>query len=78
MTIIDLSAERAKRDRPAPEFICTDSEGREMYAFSCSYRHGDGTYGLTFFAYDFEDAHARIEAIKSGLVLDGQIYEEIE
>lgn len=76
--IIDLTSERAKRDRPDQQFICADSEGREMFAFCGSYRLDTGeTFSLSFFAYDFDDAKRRVEAIKGNLVLDGQTYAEI-
>lgn len=76
--IIDLAQHRQKHNRPDPQFICTDQEGREMVAFCGSYRLDTGeTFGIDFYAYDFDDAEKRVEAIRSSLVLDGQKFSEI-
>lgn len=76
--IIDLAQHRQKHNRTDPQFICTDQDGREMFAFCGSYRLDTGqTFSLSFYAYDFDDAEKRVEAIRSSLVLDGQIWAEI-
>ena len=77
MTIIDLSAERDKRDGPDPEFVTTDEFGRKMFAFRAEYQIDGSTFGIHFFAYDFGDAERRLSAMRSGLELRGQVYCEV-
>ncbi len=77
MTIIDLAAEREKRDCPDPEFVTTDEAGRKMFAFRAEYRIDGSTFGIHFFAYDFGDAARRISAMRETLSLSGQIYCEV-
>jgi hypothetical protein len=77
MTIIDLASEREKRDGPDPSFVTTDEHGQKMFAFRAEYRIDGSTFGIHFFAYDFGDAERRISAMRSGLVLRGQVYCEV-
>ena len=77
MTIIDLNAEREKRDGPDPQFVTTDEAGRKMFAFRAEYRIDGSTFGIHFFAYDFGDAERRISAMRETLSLCGQIYCEL-
>lgn len=77
MTIIDLAAEREKRDGPDPQFVTTDEFGRKMFAFHAEYRMDEAVFAIQFFAYDFGDAERRLSAMRSGLELRGQVYCEV-
>jgi hypothetical protein len=74
--IIDLGAERARRDDPDPEFLATDQWGRTMYTFALSYQLGEKTFGVNVLAYDFDDAEARVGAMRASLQLDGKVISE--
>lgn len=72
--IIDLTAERNRRDRPDAEHVRKDEYGRELYEFLMDYQMGDGTYSFSVFAYDWEDAERRARAISQGVVVVGQLH----
>ena len=74
--VIDLGAERARRDGPDPEFLATDQWGRPMFTFALSYRLGEKVFGVSILAYDFDDAEARVAAMRASLQLDGKIFSE--
>jgi hypothetical protein len=71
--IIDLSAERGRRDAPDSEHIRRDDFGRPMYRFTCSYDMCDGRWCLDLWAYNREDADARMNAIRRSGRVDGQV-----
>lgn len=75
MAVIDLNEERAKRGETDidPKFITTDQFGVKMFIFHASYKMGEGLFDVRFYAYDFEDAAKRIEAMRAGLILQGQL-----
>lgn len=75
--VIDLSAERHRRNGPDAQFVTTDEDGRQMFAFCFEYQMGGGTVILSAFAYDFDDAERRCAAIRESLVVAGQIYAEV-
>ncbi|NTG61831.1 hypothetical protein G6L45_16245 [Agrobacterium rhizogenes] len=77
MTVIDLSAERDKRNCPDPQFVTTDEFGRKMFAFHAEYRMDEAVFAIQFFAYDFGDAERRLSEMRSGLELRGQVYCEV-
>ncbi|CCM77115.1 conserved hypothetical protein [Rhizobium mesoamericanum STM3625] len=72
--IIDLNAERDKRNAPDAEHIRTDQFGRQMFQYLCDYRMNDSVWSLRIWAYSQEDAEARIEAIRGSLAYLGQLY----
>lgn len=80
--VIDLDAERNKREQPDPKFVSDDQWGRPMYKFSASYEcagmTGTGRWSFHFWAYDAEDAERRLAAIKENGVIDGQIFAVID
>lgn len=76
--VIDLSAERDKRNGPAPEFRCTDTDGFPMFAFLAEYEIDGRWFGISFYAYDLADADSRIAAIKESLSYRGQIMSVID
>jgi hypothetical protein len=71
--IVDLNAEREKRDRPDPQFVKKDDFGREMYLFALEYEMDGKTWGIEVWAYAASDAEFRVEAMRESLVLRGQI-----
>lgn len=72
--IINLDTERNRRVDPST--VTKDRDGREMIEFCASYDAGEGTrWMMTFFAYDREDAAARVEAMKASLKLEGPSHE---
>lgn len=72
--IIDLTAEREKREAPDPEFVQTDDYGRKLYAFAVSYTLGGREHTHHIWAYGWPDAEARVAAMRESLVVDGQVY----
>ena len=75
--VMDLNAERAKREQPDPELISKDDFGRPLYIFLLSYEMDDKRWGVRLWAYDFEDAEKRIAGMRQSLKLDGKLYSEI-
>ncbi|MCD4663152.1 hypothetical protein [Agrobacterium sp.] len=57
----------------AGEPLLFDSNGRRMQLFAYQYCHAEKTWGLTLWAYSWEDAEARLASITAGLTLEGQI-----
>jgi hypothetical protein len=75
--IIDLNAERSKRDQPDPEFVRKDDFGRPLYTFLLSYEMGGSQWCAEIWAYSFEDAEARVAAMRESLKVDGQAYSTV-
>ena len=75
--IIDLGAERNKRERPDPEFCCKDDYGRDLFTFLLSYEMDGKRYGTQVIAYSQEDAEARVVAMRASLTYDGQLFEVV-
>ena len=71
---IDLNAERNKRAQPDQEFRSSDAFGRPMFTFTCSYEHDGKPWVLTFWAYDWDDAVAKVGSIVASLKLEGQVF----
>jgi hypothetical protein len=75
--IIDLNAERSKRDQPDPEFVRKDDFGRPLYTFLLSYEMAGSQWCAEIWAYSFEDAEARVQAMRESLKVDGQAYSTV-
>jgi hypothetical protein len=75
--IIDLNAERSKRDQPDPEFVRKDDFGRPLYTFLLSYEMAGSQWRAEIWAYSFEDAEARVQAMRESLKVDGQAYSTV-
>jgi hypothetical protein len=71
--VVDLNAERSKRDQPDPEFVMTDDSGRTMYAFGLDYRMDGKRWSAMVWAYSHEDAENRAKAMRESLTVYGQI-----
>lgn len=64
-------------DRPADEFVRIDDEGRKMFYFMIHYRMGESQWSCRIWAYDAEDAQARLDGIKASGTVAGQVYVQI-
>jgi len=72
-SIIDLNERRNAAERPDPEFIRKDEYGRPLYCYVLSFDMGDKQFGTEIWAYDKEDAEAKVAAMRVSLRLDGQL-----
>lgn len=63
-TILDLSAERAKRERPDADCIQGD-----LNLFTIDYDLNGREFSVYIWAASFEDAEAHVEAIRDSAVI---------
>lgn len=73
--VVDLRAERDRRSGPDVEHRTTDQWGRPMFNFAVDFEHGGSEWSVYLWAYDFEDAQSRVDALRATATLAGQIYE---
>jgi hypothetical protein len=71
---IDLNEVRNARAQPDPQFIRKDDYGRPMFTYTCSYVMGGKSWALDIWAYDDEDAEARVAGIRESLKCDGKVF----
>lgn len=72
--IVDLGERRAEMNRPDADCVRIDGFGKPLYRFALGYMmDGKAWAGPEIWAYSFEDAEARVTAMRDGLVLVGQI-----
>lgn len=77
--VIDINAERDKREAPDAEFRKHDDFGREMFTFLLNYEMGDGSrWSVELWAYSAEDAQNRVDAMRGSLTVCGQVYTVVE
>ena len=69
--------ERAKRERPDPEFCLKDDFGKPMWVYSIGYAMDGKEWSTRIVAYSWEDAEARLDAIKASGKIDGQMMAEV-
>lgn len=72
--VIDLNAERNKREQPDEQFIRRDDFGRQMCLFLLSYEMDHSSYHAEVWAYDFADAEKRVQGMRGSLRVLGQAY----
>lgn len=72
--VVDLTAERNKREAPDPEFVRKDDYGRPLYMFLLSYEMDGRRWATEAWAYDFADAEARVTGMRASLKVDGQAF----
>lgn len=72
--VIDLTAERQRREAPDTRFVTKDRWGRPMFAFACSFDHAGSELTVRIWAYDHADAEARVASLRDTLRVDGQLY----
>lgn len=75
--VIDLSAEREKRDAPDAEFVRRDDFGRPLYLFGLEYEFGGKQWACDLWAYSWEDAEGRVAGMRQSLAVSGQIHARI-
>lgn len=75
--IIDLAAERSKREQPDPQFVKRDDDGVPMYMFSIGYKMNTKSWTAELWAYDFDDAFARVAAMRESLTVEGKVFSEV-
>ncbi len=73
--VVNLSAERDRRDGPDAEHRTTDQWGRPMFDFMVDFEFNGSKWTVHLWAYDFEDAQARVHALRSTATQEGQVYE---
>ncbi|NLS19888.1 hypothetical protein HGP16_25450 [Rhizobium sp. P40RR-XXII] len=74
MTVIDLQAKRSERERPAPDLIHIDDDGREMRTYALEYKFAGGTWAISLIAYSMQDAEERVSAMRESLMLCGELH----
>lgn len=78
--VVNLDDARSRREQPDPSFVSADRWGRPLYLFSASYSYdgltGPSNWTFEFWAYDWSDAQKRLDSIKAGAVIEGQVYTE--
>lgn len=77
MDVINLDAERNRRQQPDEQFRKTDDFGRPMFCFLLSYDYQDGSFSTEVWAYSEEDAQARVEAMRASLRYDGKLFSQV-
>lgn len=81
MTVIDIKQYRAAQERPDLDHVSQDQWGRDIFRFAVEYPHlakqsGENrTWTATIWAYSFQDAEDRLEAIRQHGVVAGQVME---
>jgi hypothetical protein len=75
--VIDLGAERSRREQPDPEFIRQDEYGRPLYSFGVEYEFDDRRYQFQLWAYSWEDAEAKLAGIRASGKVFGQLYSAV-
>jgi hypothetical protein len=83
--IIDLESHRLRRDVTAwqrDKLTYTDDDGVTWFRFGCHYtfetERGTLRWCFDIWATSWEDAEARLKALKETAIIDGPICEEIE
>lgn len=72
--VIDLSERRQSKEEPDAACVRLDDDGRPLYLFALSYRMDGGEYATDVWAYSFEDAEARVGAMRSSLSVLGKLH----
>jgi extradiol dioxygenase family protein len=75
--IVDLVAERNKREQPDPEFISQDEYGRKVYTFCVEYDFEGHQFSFHLQAYSWEDAEAKVAALRQSAKVYGQMHSVI-
>lgn len=65
------------RGPPAPDCLSRDAYGREMQLYALSYEMDGRRWASEVWAYSWEDAEARVAAMRESLMLDGQTVEVV-
>ena len=76
--VIDLDAERGRRDRPSSEFVTYDDDGVPLFIYTVEYTLDGLPYGFQLWAYDFTHAEEQVAAIRASVTLVGQVMEQVD
>jgi len=60
---------------PDPDCITTDCASRDMFLFAIDWQHDDRNWTVQIWAYDWDDAEARIASMRKSLTVFGQVYQ---
>ncbi|KKB12721.1 hypothetical protein VE25_05665 [Devosia geojensis] len=71
--VINLAEIRERNMMPDPDCVTEDAQGIPLYCFAIDYWHGESCFTLTLWAYSWEDAEARLKAIRSTGAVVGKI-----
>jgi hypothetical protein len=71
--IIDFAI---KEKPPTAEFVRTDDDGRQMFCFLIHYGMNGSQWSCQMWAYDADDAQARLDGIKASGSVAGQIFSQ--
>lgn len=75
--MVDLNAERERRNSPDAAFIYVDEKGVQWFKFTCEFECDDSKWGFEIWALDHQDAMRRVEALKASASVKGKLYHEI-
>jgi hypothetical protein len=73
-SIIDLTAERNKREAPDADCVRTDDFGRPLYLFALEYKFDDRRWEAEIWAHSWDDAEARVAAMRQSLEVSGKTF----
>ena len=65
------------RLEPDPDCVTRDEAGRPLFRYCCDYRLFGRGFTFTLWAYDFDDAEARLDAIRQSGHIAGQVLSEV-
>ena len=74
---IDLTAFRNAKAEPDEDCLTRDEYGRPLYTFLLTYEMDGKSYGAEIVAYDEEEAHQKIAAMRLTLAYEGKLYSRI-
>lgn len=74
--IIDLSAERDRRDGPDRGLTYIDPRGRKWMTFVVRYKRAGKEFSFHLMALSWKDAERHVEAIRRSGSVDGVVYAE--
>lgn len=77
MDVIDLNTERNRREQPDAGCMKADDFGQPMYLFALQYQFDGKTWAAEIWAYSWDDAEARVAAMRESLAIVGQTYSVI-
>jgi len=75
--IIDLRAERNRREQPDPDCMATDVYGRPVYTFLLGFEMDGVPYGAEIVAYDEGEARRKVEAMRATLAYEGKLFAQV-
>jgi len=71
--IIDISAEREKKNGPDIKHVYIDASGVKWFEYACEFNFGNKEYAFNLWATSIDDCEERLDAIKKSGAVSGQI-----